>query len=192
MKSLKFDLKKLAVRIHLNHVLLELYTTIGLSYIASAFGIPLYMDSIIVGQQRLSYVKVCVKMVANLVLPRSIDVELRDNFIATTSISFPWIPQRCSECCIFGHEDKGCIKQVEEPVKKWVPNVKIVLEANRFKDYGSLKTKKSSNKGKQVLTGSSNRFAILETVNLVEDQIIDRVEIERFEHTEIGKIGHGE
>ncbi|MFQ6644675.1 hypothetical protein Gotur_020488 [Gossypium turneri] len=179
MKSLKFDLKKLAVRIHLNHVLLELY-------------IPLYMDRIIVGQQRLSYVKVCVKMVANLVLPRSIDVELRDNFIATTSISFPWIPQRCSECCIFGHEDKGCIKQVEEPVKKWVPNVKIVLEANRFKDHGSLKTKKSSNKGKQILTGSSNRFAILETVNLVEDQIIDRVEIERFEHTEIGKIGHGE
>ncbi|MBA0870468.1 hypothetical protein Goshw_012745, partial [Gossypium schwendimanii] len=115
--------EKLPLRIHLSHVLLELYTTIGLSYIASALGIPLYMDSITAGQQRLSYVKVYVKMAANLVLPRSIDVELRDNFIATTPIGFPWIPQRCSECCIFGHEDKGCIKQVEEPVKKWVPNV---------------------------------------------------------------------
>ncbi|MBA0786761.1 hypothetical protein Gotri_027706, partial [Gossypium trilobum] len=158
--------EKLPVRIHLSHVLLELYTTIGLSYIASALGIPLYMDSITAGQQRLSYVKVYVKMAANLVLPRSIDVELRDNFIAATSI--------------------------EELTLALLWHVEVVLEANRFKDYGSLKTKKSSNKGKQALTGSSNRFAILETVNLVEDQIIDRVEIERFEHTEIGKIGHGE
>ncbi|MBA0748792.1 hypothetical protein Gogos_002781 [Gossypium gossypioides] len=89
----------------------------GASYIASALGVPLNVDSITAGQQRLSYVKVCVKMAANLVLPRSIDVELRDNFIATTSIGFPWIPQRCSECCIFGHEDKGSIKQVEEQLR---------------------------------------------------------------------------
>ncbi|KAA3479062.1 Geminivirus AR1/BR1 coat protein [Gossypium australe] len=143
----------------------------GASYIASALGIPLYMESIIAGQRRLSYVKVCVKTAANLVLPRSIDVELRDNFIATTSIESV---RRTNAGSIV-----ACGKEV-------------VLEASRFKDYESLKTKKSSNKGKQVLTGSSNRFAILETVNLVEDQIIDRVEIETFEHTEIGKIGHGE
>ncbi|KAA3462758.1 hypothetical protein EPI10_029217 [Gossypium australe] len=44
----------------------------------------------------------------------------------------------------------------------------------------------------QVLTGSSNRFAVLETVNLVEDQITDRGETERSEHIEIGKIAHRE
>lgn len=33
---------------------------------------------------------------------------------------------------------------------------------------------------------------VLETVNLVEDQITDRIETERSEHIEIGKIAHGE
>ncbi|KAK8603540.1 hypothetical protein V6N13_096018 [Hibiscus sabdariffa] len=45
LRSLEFDMEKLPVLVHLSRVPLELFTGIGLSYIASALGNPLYMDS---------------------------------------------------------------------------------------------------------------------------------------------------
>ncbi|XVE70927.1 hypothetical protein DITRI_Ditri10aG0109000 [Diplodiscus trichospermus] len=55
MSSLDFDLAKIPIRMHLRNVPLELFTRSGLSYIASAVGIPLYMDRITASYQRLVY-----------------------------------------------------------------------------------------------------------------------------------------
>ncbi|KAK8614331.1 hypothetical protein V6N13_122692 [Hibiscus sabdariffa] len=56
-KSLEFDMEKLSVWVHLNHVPLKMFIEIGLSYIASALRNPLYMDNITSNRQWLDYVK---------------------------------------------------------------------------------------------------------------------------------------
>ncbi|KAK8634981.1 hypothetical protein V6N13_022859 [Hibiscus sabdariffa] len=85
-----------------------LWGRVGLSYIASALGTPLYMDGITANRQCLAYAKVCVDMSADFKLPRYICVQLRDGTMATVVVEVPWYPPRCSQCLVFGHSDKGC------------------------------------------------------------------------------------
>ncbi|PPR95488.1 hypothetical protein GOBAR_AA25196 [Gossypium barbadense] len=125
-KRLDFDLHKLPVRVHLSHIPLELYTGIGLSYVASAIGVPLYMYTITVGQSRLAYAKVCVEIDANQINPRTIDIVFKDDSTGTVWVEVPWMPQRCSKCSIFGYVDKGCPKKLKEINKVWVPKAKVV------------------------------------------------------------------
>ena len=50
----------------MSNVPLKLFSQKGISYIATALGNPLYMDSIIAKQQRLADVKVCVEVEASM------------------------------------------------------------------------------------------------------------------------------
>ncbi|KAA3462439.1 hypothetical protein EPI10_028926 [Gossypium australe] len=67
-------------------VLLELFTQKGLSYIASAIGTPLYMDSVTVSQTRLSYAKICVEISIDTVIPLSINVKLSDGSLTSITV----------------------------------------------------------------------------------------------------------
>ncbi|GMI71454.1 hypothetical protein like AT3G31430 [Hibiscus trionum] len=58
LSSLDFKLDRLPVWFHLWGIPLELFSRRGLSYIASAIGCPLYMDSTTASRQRLAYAKV--------------------------------------------------------------------------------------------------------------------------------------
>ncbi|KAK8670089.1 hypothetical protein V6N13_104850 [Hibiscus sabdariffa] len=58
MCKLDFDLVCMPVWVQLYNVPLELFNKTGLSYIASALGNPLYMDSVTENQERLEYAKV--------------------------------------------------------------------------------------------------------------------------------------
>ena len=70
MEMLEFNMEKLPIWIHLGNVPLKLFNQKGLSYIASAIGNPLYMDRITVGQQRLAFAKICVKIGASIEIPK--------------------------------------------------------------------------------------------------------------------------
>ncbi|KAK8695161.1 hypothetical protein V6N13_000334 [Hibiscus sabdariffa] len=59
LKSLNFNFRKLPIWIHLLNIPLELFTGVGLSYIASALGNSLYMDSVTASKSRLALIKVC-------------------------------------------------------------------------------------------------------------------------------------
>ncbi|KAK8709097.1 hypothetical protein V6N13_060127 [Hibiscus sabdariffa] len=120
LKSLEFSMCKLPVWVHLSGVPLELFTNLGLSYISSALGTPLYMDSITACRQRVSYAKVCVEVAADYKFPKFLDVKLRDGAIATVRVEVPWFPPRCTKCCLFGHSDKACI-QKHSSSQVWVP-----------------------------------------------------------------------
>ncbi|KAK8665140.1 hypothetical protein V6N13_005315 [Hibiscus sabdariffa] len=61
----------------------------GLSYIASAIGIPLYMDSVAASKQRLAYAKVCVEISIDSKLPRSVKVLLRNGSSAWVDVDTP-------------------------------------------------------------------------------------------------------
>ncbi|XVF34325.1 hypothetical protein REPUB_Repub18cG0049800 [Reevesia pubescens] len=101
---------------------MELFTKCGLSYISSALGVPLYMDHITATQQRLAYAKVYVEVDASFIIPCSIPVTLRNGSIISVAVHVPWMPQKCSCCCIFGHADSSCPrKSVAKVAKTWIP-----------------------------------------------------------------------
>ncbi|XVE74386.1 hypothetical protein DITRI_Ditri12bG0012800 [Diplodiscus trichospermus] len=108
MSSLDFDLAKIPIWIHLRNVPLELFTRSGLSYIASAVGIPLYMDRITTSYQRLAYAKVCVEIEVSSKIPSSIEVRMKDGSPISISVEVPWHPQRCTNCSLFGHSPNTC------------------------------------------------------------------------------------
>ncbi|PPD95544.1 hypothetical protein GOBAR_AA36069 [Gossypium barbadense] len=101
-KSLNFSMNQMPVWVHLSNIPLELFTSKSLSYIASALGNPLYMDSITANQQRLAFAKVCFEMNANLVVPRFVEVELQDGSVAFITVEMPWMAHRCLQCNVFG------------------------------------------------------------------------------------------
>ena len=80
------------------------------------------MDRISANQQRLAFAKVCVEVEAAMEIPRFIEVELRDGSLVQVQVDILWMHIKCSQCKIFGHEDKICPRKVvKEAVKAWVP-----------------------------------------------------------------------
>ncbi|XP_039041009.1 uncharacterized protein LOC120179498 [Hibiscus syriacus] len=108
LKRLDFNLERMPVWVQLYNIPLELYSKKGLSYVVSALGVPLYMDSITASKERLEFAKVCVEVEAGVRLPRSIAIKLRDGIVCSVIVVIPWFPSWCSKCKIFGHSDKIC------------------------------------------------------------------------------------
>ncbi|KAK8571194.1 hypothetical protein V6N13_025749 [Hibiscus sabdariffa] len=79
----------LSILVHIYGVLLELFTSLRLSYISSALGSPLYMDVITAGRHRVSFVKVCVEISSGFKVPKFIDVQLQDGSLASIRVEIP-------------------------------------------------------------------------------------------------------
>ncbi|XP_039032991.1 uncharacterized protein LOC120168280 [Hibiscus syriacus] len=106
-KSFSFNLTKILVWVHLFNVPLELFSRVGLSYIASAIGIPLSMDNIIALKSRLEFAKVYVEIGVNDTIPKFIDVAIKDGQKTSIYVEVPWLPPSCKKCKVFGHNEKG-------------------------------------------------------------------------------------
>ena len=128
MKSLDFTMARLPVWIQLGNVPLELFTNNGLSYISSAIGKPLYMDRVTASQKRLAYAKICVEVEATTEISSFIDVKLRNGTMTSVTVEVPWLPPKCLQCNIFGHNEKSCPKQqVGSAPKVWKPKKTVEI-----------------------------------------------------------------
>ncbi|KAK8716203.1 hypothetical protein V6N13_043521 [Hibiscus sabdariffa] len=67
-----FNMLWMPIWIQLYRVPLELYLKLGLSYIASAIGIPLYMDSVTASRERLKVAKVYVEVGVGVKIPKQV------------------------------------------------------------------------------------------------------------------------
>ncbi|XVE74986.1 hypothetical protein DITRI_Ditri12bG0061700 [Diplodiscus trichospermus] len=139
MTSLDFNLAKLLIWLHLRQVPLELFTRSGLSYIASAIGVPLYMDRITASFQRLAYAKVCVEIDVTSEIPSTIEVRMKDGSPVSITVEVPWHPQRCTNCSLFGYSSKTCQRKPAVVTKTWVPKQvkRTVHEKKEEVVYGS-------------------------------------------------------
>ncbi|XP_039020658.1 uncharacterized protein LOC120152524 [Hibiscus syriacus] len=116
MRELHFDLSRMPVWIQLYNIPLELFSRKGLSYIASAIGKPLHMDSITASRERLEFAGVCVEISVDSKIPDSVAVLLCDGSIASIKVIVPWKPASCDVCGKFGHSVRLCPqgKKVEQ------------------------------------------------------------------------------
>ncbi|XVE96087.1 hypothetical protein REPUB_Repub02eG0191000 [Reevesia pubescens] len=75
------------------------------------------MDKITATHNRLVYAKVCMKVDVDQKIPKSIDVGMKDGFVASIVVDVPWIPPS------LGHSKNGCPMKPITSNKVWVPKV---------------------------------------------------------------------
>ncbi|GAV88623.1 DUF4283 domain-containing protein/zf-CCHC_4 domain-containing protein, partial [Cephalotus follicularis] len=128
--SLKLeDCNSIPVWVKLSNVPVHLWTKLGLSYIASVLGRPLYMDALTTNRQALAFARICVDMSVASLFPNAILLDLDEGATTVIGVEYPWKPQACSPCKVFDHANKSCPKAVR---REWLP--KPVVEASKKPD----------------------------------------------------------
>ncbi|XP_028120127.1 uncharacterized protein LOC114317570 [Camellia sinensis] len=108
MKLSKEDKKTIPIWVKFHNIPLEYWDGDGLGRIASAVGVPLFMDQLTSSGSRISFARVCVDISAVSEFP--------DSFIITSGdvsmnihVEYQGVPSRCMHCHVFGHETKTCL-----------------------------------------------------------------------------------
>lgn len=108
---------KIPIWINLKGIPMELFTSHGISHIASGVGFPLFMDKATEMRNRLSFAKVCVEVKKGASLPSSIHVDIEGFGSVDVTVIYPWKPKYCSICKRTGHEASVC----RNYTKEWRP-----------------------------------------------------------------------
>ncbi|GJW33577.1 RNA-directed DNA polymerase, eukaryota, reverse transcriptase zinc-binding domain protein [Tanacetum coccineum] len=147
--------------VRLCNIPLEAWTTNGISALASRLGKPLIMDNLTAeickkGVGRVKYARVLVEVPANKCVPDEIEVIYRDKDRVEICrkkiiVKFDWLPLRCSNCCVFGHDLKtyGKIDHEKTEVVNLEKNEKQNKEKEVNDDFTRVRNRKDYGKGKK-------------------------------------------
>ncbi|KAL2237297.1 UNVERIFIED_CONTAM: hypothetical protein Sindi_0921400 [Sesamum indicum] len=109
MAMRKLEHTQVPVWIKIRHLLMEYWTTEGLSTVASGVGKPLYPDAITRACTRLDYARVCVMIDATQTLNKHIIIMTPDEDGGETpckvDIEYEWLPPKCTTCIDIGTFD---------------------------------------------------------------------------------------
>ncbi|GAV59739.1 DUF4283 domain-containing protein [Cephalotus follicularis] len=108
MSLSKDSFSSIPVWVKLYNIPAELWTKPGLSYVASALGVPLCMDATITACNRLSFARVCIEMKASSCFPTSYKVRRRNDTLIDVMVQYSWKPLACSVCRVFDHSSRQC------------------------------------------------------------------------------------
>ncbi|KAL0411317.1 UNVERIFIED_CONTAM: hypothetical protein Slati_3721400 [Sesamum latifolium] len=118
--------------IKLRHLLVELWTTDGLSTIASGVGKPLYPDAITKAGTRLDFARVCVMVNFTSALPKHLVVILPTEdggeHPCRVDVEYERVPSTCLTCRALGHSTAGC-PSMNKPTK---PPVAVYVQKPQF------------------------------------------------------------
>ncbi|KAL0292944.1 UNVERIFIED_CONTAM: hypothetical protein Sangu_3247600 [Sesamum angustifolium] len=109
------------VWIKLRHLPVELWTTEGLSTVASGIGRPLYPDAITRACTRLDFARVCVMLNVSSKLPKHVVImmpnELGGESPCKVDVEYEWLPPKCKQCVSLGHSTATCPEsnKIEKP-----------------------------------------------------------------------------
>ncbi|KAL0293386.1 UNVERIFIED_CONTAM: hypothetical protein Scaly_3143100 [Sesamum calycinum] len=105
--------------IKLRHLPVELWTTEGLSTVASGIGRPLYPDAITRTCTRLDFARVCIMLHVSSKLPKHVVImmpnELGGESACKVDVEYEWLPPKCTSCSSLGHSLKEC--PLSKPMK---------------------------------------------------------------------------
>ena len=116
MEMLNIQLTSLPIWVKFYNIPLEYWTNTCLSYIASAVGKPLHMDSLTENRTRLSFARICIEVDLSSKFPKTARLNLGNGKCTTIRIEYPWVPQNCSHCQVFGHKISHCPVYKAPPV----------------------------------------------------------------------------
>jgi hypothetical protein len=132
MQFSKVELSRIPVWIKLHHVPLEYWTNKGLSYVASALGVPLHADVNTLMHKCLTYTRVCVEIDASKVLVKEFDLQCPNGIVITISTEYEWLTFRCSSCNVFRYNLATCpaTQNDKATVMKKTKKSKVVDKTN--------------------------------------------------------------
>ncbi|KAI8528924.1 hypothetical protein RHMOL_Rhmol12G0185800 [Rhododendron molle] len=133
MKFEKEQFTKVPVWVQFHQVPLEMWNEVGLSYLASAVGVPLFADSPTETCQRLSYARLCIEVDVGVDLPDTVDVEYANGCQVTVGVKYQWKPVKCLNCHVFGHSETQCSAVVKIPKQEWVVKAAVVSEDSKVR-----------------------------------------------------------
>ncbi|KAL0283802.1 UNVERIFIED_CONTAM: hypothetical protein Sradi_7216200 [Sesamum radiatum] len=122
----KLQHTQVPVWIKLRHLPVELWTTEGLSMVASGVGKPLYPDAITLACTRLDFARVCVMLDISAKLLKHIVImipkEDGSEVACKVDVEYEWLPPKCTTCHSLGHAIKDCptTKPRPQPVSVFV------------------------------------------------------------------------
>ncbi|KAL0455379.1 UNVERIFIED_CONTAM: hypothetical protein Slati_0877100 [Sesamum latifolium] len=125
------------VWIKLRHLPVELWTTEGLSTVASGIGKPLYPNAITRACTTLDLARVCVMLDISSKLPKHIVIivpcEDRSESACKVDVEYEWLPSKCNVCMSLGHPMKECpsMKPKQPPVSVYVQKPPVMKEQVR-------------------------------------------------------------
>ena len=108
MDTFNDQLNSLPIWVKFFNIPLEYWTGTSLGYIASVVGLPLHLDTPTKNHSRLSFARICIEVDVNCEFPKSALLDLGNGMYSTIRIEYPWIPQTCSHCKVFGHSRVNC------------------------------------------------------------------------------------
>ncbi|KAK4382667.1 hypothetical protein Sango_2849100 [Sesamum angolense] len=100
------------VWIKLRHLPVELWTTDGLSTVASGIGKPLYPDAITRACTRLDFARVSVMFDISSKLPRHVIIMIpleNGESASKVDVEYEWLPPKCTSCHSLGHATSACV-----------------------------------------------------------------------------------
>ncbi|XP_021996969.1 uncharacterized protein LOC110894100 [Helianthus annuus] len=122
VKLVKKEIKKVKVWVKIHEVPIAAYMEDGLSLIASAIGEPKALDSFTTSMcvdvwGRSSYARALVEISAENEFKEELVIAVPcldgDGFVKEKAyVEYEWFPHRCGRCCVFGHNEDACPKQV--------------------------------------------------------------------------------
>ncbi|XP_022014978.1 uncharacterized protein LOC110914498 [Helianthus annuus] len=129
--SLKKEcIKSVPIWVKLHNVPIAIYTDDGLSLLASKLGTPKRLDGYTADMcvdnwGRSSFARALIEISADNDLKEYITVAIpklvEDGYVThKVKVEYEWKPQRCSTCCVFGHSDQSCPKNVVPKAKQVV------------------------------------------------------------------------
>ncbi|XP_020258878.1 uncharacterized protein LOC109835307 [Asparagus officinalis] len=128
--SLDTDIEKIQdytypMWIQLRNLKLNLWSSFGISKIASIVGNPIATDKLTATRERLSYAKVLieVKLPLKEPLPDQIVIQGPDGKCYNQRIVYELKPRWCTNCNIIGHMTEQCRRQKMK--KMWVPKQQV-------------------------------------------------------------------
>lgn len=93
--------------VHLKQVPMNMYSWEGLSFIASAAGIPDKLHPETIGCTNLEIAKICVTADLSKQLLRKINFKIQ-GVQTLVEFTYSWLPSKCSACGKWGHSEKVC------------------------------------------------------------------------------------
>ncbi|XP_062155223.1 uncharacterized protein LOC133863288 [Alnus glutinosa] len=144
-----------------------MWTSNGLSYVASGVSVPLYANKVTEEQKRLGFARVLIEIDVHSTCPKELIICRANGDIVTVGVVYSWLPPKCSTCGTFGHATYTCNKKEQ---KVWVPkkisnspHKKVSLGAkpafNRTISKPGIGPKPKSKKGEIRLSNSFDRLS---------------------------------
>ncbi|XP_021996240.1 uncharacterized protein LOC110893439 [Helianthus annuus] len=127
IKLEKREVKKIQVWVKIHDVPIAAYTEDGLSLIASTLGVSKLLDSYTTTMcmdtwGRSSYARALIEITVEQELKEELTIAIPDldgeSFVTEKMVvEYQWTQHRCGHCCVFGHMDDSCRKQIRASSK---------------------------------------------------------------------------